>query len=91
MNSTDILGYTAAALGTSLMIPQIVRIIRTKHAGDVSIVMLIVYVVQCALWAWYSWLIGAMPMIVCNVVAFAIGIVLLFLKKKYTPRTPNAF
>ena len=86
MNGVDILGYIAALLGTSLMLPQVVRIIRTKHADDLSLVMTIVYVVQCGLWAVYGWLLQAMPMFLCNVVAIGIGMLMLTLKIKYTPR-----
>ncbi|MFA6437391.1 MAG: SemiSWEET family transporter [Candidatus Paceibacterota bacterium] len=81
---TQIIGYVATAIGTSLMLPQVVKFIRTKKADDVSFAMLVLYFLNCLLWAIYGILIGAIPVILCNVIAFIISIVQIALKLKYT-------
>jgi MtN3 and saliva related transmembrane protein len=83
MSPTDIVGYAATVVGTFLMIPQVVRAIRTKHMGDVSGMMIGVYILNCVLWDIYGILIGAIPMILCNSIALVIGIVQAVLKRRY--------
>ena len=69
---TDLIGYIAAALGTLVMLPQVVKTIRSKSAHDVSAVMLGTYLVQCVLWGIYGSLIHAIPLVACNVTAFCL-------------------
>ncbi len=80
---TEIIGYSAAAVGSSLMLPQVVRTIKIKKAGDVSLAMLICYVINCSLWLVYGVLIYSWPVIVCNIIALAISVLQLILKFKY--------
>jgi MtN3 and saliva related transmembrane protein len=67
---TDFIGYVAAALGTFVMLPQVVKTLRTRSAEDVSGVMLGVYLIQCILWGVYGVRKDAVPLIACNVAAF---------------------
>lgn len=80
---TETIGYLAATIGTLLMLPQVVKAIRTKHMRDVSGLMIFAYIVNCVLWDAYGILIGAIPMILCNTVALGIGLFQAYLKKKY--------
>ncbi|UPA22167.1 hypothetical protein K8942_03840 [Candidatus Peribacteria bacterium] len=80
---TEVIGYMAALVGTFLMAPQLVRAMRTKHMGDVSVVMLWAYLVNCTLWSVYGTLLGALPMMICNYTAIVIAIWQLVLKRKY--------
>lgn len=80
---TNVIGYLAAIVGTFLMMPQVIRAIRTKHMKDVSMGMLVAYIVNCALWDMYGILLGAMPMILCNSIALVIGVWQVVLKRKY--------
>lgn len=84
MMLTDVVGYSATLIGTFLMIPQVVRAIRTKHMDDVSAFMAGMYIVNCALWGWYGYLLHSTPMILCNSIALGIGVVQAGLKWKYT-------
>lgn len=79
---TQVIGYTAAVIGTSLMLPQVVKTIRTKKVDDVSFVMLVLYFLNCVLWLTYGSLIRAWPVIVCNFIALIISIIQLVLKWK---------
>ncbi len=86
MDLTDIIGYLAALIGTFLMVPQVVNSLRTKSVGDISGAMLAAYLVQCALWAVYGLRMHAMPIILCNTIAFCIGVVQVVLKIKYSKK-----
>jgi uncharacterized protein with PQ loop repeat len=43
---TNVIGYAAATVGTFLMIPQVIKAIRTKHMRDVSMWMIVAYIVN---------------------------------------------
>lgn len=79
----DLLGYMAAILGTCTMVPQVIKSMRTKSVNDISNVMLAIYVLGCVLWTTYGYLIHSFPIIICNVVAFGVGIFQVYLKAKY--------
>lgn len=83
MNITDIIGYAAAVIGTSLMLPQVIKSLKTKSVKDLSYLTLILYFFNCLLWGIYGFLIMAIPIIICNSIALAISIFQLGLKVKY--------
>ncbi|MFC1616376.1 SemiSWEET family sugar transporter [Patescibacteria group bacterium] len=81
---TEIIGYSAAVIGTSLMLPQVFKSLKSKSVQDLSYLMLILYFLNCLLWASYGFLIYAIPVIICNLLALAISIFQLGLKVKYS-------
>jgi len=80
---TNIVGFTAAIVGTSLMLPQIIKSIKTKSVKDISFIMLWLYFFNCVLWAIYGALIVSWPVIICNTIAFLISTRQLSLKFIY--------
>ena len=80
---TEIIGYLAAIIGTSLMLPQVIKSLRTKKVDDISFVMLIFYFLNCFLWLTYGILISSTPLIVGNLIAFVISIIQIMIKLKY--------
>lgn len=77
---TDIIGYAAATAGTILMLPQVYKSFRTRRVDDISMAMVIVYIVNCSLWEVYGWLLDSMPIILCNLIALIIAFIQLCLK-----------
>lgn len=84
LSFVNIVGYTAAVVGVTIMLPQVIKSLRTKSVEDVSFLMLIIFLVNCALWAIYGSLIFSFPVIICNIIAFVIISTQLILKIKYT-------
>jgi len=82
----EIIGFTAAVVGTSLMLPQVIKTIKTKKVDDISFGMLLLYFFNCLLWLIYGALIRAWPVIICNFLALLISIFQLILKWKYSSR-----
>lgn len=80
---TNVVGYAATVIGTCLMLPQVIKMAQTKRVDDVSIAMTIAYLLNCALWGIYGVLLGTLPLILCNSIAFVIGLVQFYLKIKY--------
>jgi len=83
MNLINIIGYIAAFFGTILMIPQLYKSLKTKQVKDISYTMLIIYLINCSLWEVYGLLIKSGPIIVCNIIAFSLGLSQLIIKYKY--------
>ncbi len=81
---TEIIGFSAAIVGTSLMLPQVIKCIKTRKVDDISLGMLLLYFFNCLLWLIYGTLIIAWPVIICNFLALIISIVQLALKLKYS-------
>jgi MtN3 and saliva related transmembrane protein len=78
-----IIGYLATIVGTSIMLPQIYKSIKTKSVSDVSWGMLVLYFLNCLLWLIYGILILASPLMITNGIALAISILQIVLKIKY--------
>ena len=83
---TLIIGYAATIVGTSLMLPQVIKTLKTKHVDDISFAMLIFYFLNCALWLAYGLLISSIPLILTNFIAMIISIVQIMLKVRYTKK-----
>jgi MtN3 and saliva related transmembrane protein len=83
MTFADLVGYAATVVGTSVMVPQVVRILKTKKTNDLSLAMTSFYVANCVLWLTYGWLLKATPVMVANGIGLAIGIFQLALKMRY--------
>jgi MtN3 and saliva related transmembrane protein len=66
----EILGLIAGAFGTLASVPQAIKIIRTRSAEDVSLMMFLLAMTGCVLWGIYGWLKGAGSIIFWNGVAF---------------------
>lgn len=79
----DIIGYMAAVFTAGTMLPQIIKSIRTKHVRDISIHMLLMYIINASLWITYALTIGATPLLFADFFALCAGLTQLALKLKY--------
>jgi MtN3 and saliva related transmembrane protein len=77
---TTLIGYVAAAVGTVLMLPQVIRSWRTRQVNDVSLGMVWLYVANCALWLAYGVMADLRPVWLANAFALVISLVQLGLK-----------
>ena len=78
-----IVGYVAMIVGTCVMLPQIVKSLRTKRVEDLSLVMIWLYFFNCLLWFTYGILIRAPPVIIANGIGLVISSAQVFLRLKY--------
>ncbi len=77
------LGYIAAALTTISFVPQVIKAHKTRHTGDLSLVMYSLFTLGVFLWMVYGILIGAAPVILANAITFALSGYILYLKVKH--------
>ena len=80
----NIVGVSATVVGTSIMLPQIYKSLRTKKVSDVSWGMLVLYSLNCLLWLVYGVFISALPLVATNGIALCISVLQIVLKVKYS-------
>ena len=78
-----LIGLAAAVLTTFSLVPQIVKIIRTKGTKDISLLMYVVITIGFFLWLVYGVLRKDPAIIFANVIALVLGLFVLLLKIKY--------
>jgi MtN3 and saliva related transmembrane protein len=69
----DMLGYAAAICTTAAFVPQVVRVWRRRSADDISLAMYVLFMAGVALWAVYGVRVGALPVVIANVITFALA------------------
>ena len=78
------IGFTAGFLMAITMVPQIIKSLKTKKVEDISLLMLIIYVISAFLWMIYGILIKSLPVAITDGFAFCVSSTQLFIKVKYT-------
>ncbi len=83
-----ILGLFAGACTTLSFLPQVIRTLRTRHAGDLSAAWLLIFSVGTAAWLIYGLLSPDFAVAAANGVTFAL--VLTLVVAKFTTTPPEA-
>lgn len=86
MDTTTILGYAAGAVTTTSLVPQVMKIWKTKSARDVSLGMFLIFSIGISLWIVYGFFLHSMPIIIANAVSLLLGFIVLGLKLKFNGR-----
>ena len=76
-------GTVAGFLSVVAFVPQAWRIIRRKSAADVSLAMYLTLIAASALWMYYAWTLGSMPLFITNLVIGAIAVLIALLKVRH--------
>ena len=85
MDTVGILaGTVAGILSVVAFIPQAWRIVRRKSAADVSLAMYVTLIAASALWMFYAWMLGSMPLFFTNLVIGAIAVLIALLKIRHS-------
>jgi MtN3 and saliva related transmembrane protein len=77
------LGLLAGTLTTIAFIPQLQQTWKTRSAQDVSLGMLLTFITGVALWLTYGLLLGALPIILANLITLVLTLGILGLKLYY--------
>ncbi len=75
-----LLGITAGFLTTISFVPQVIKTWRTRSTRDISAGMFLTFCSGIFLWVLYGFVIGSLPIIVTNIVTFALALIILVLK-----------
>ena len=77
------IGTVAGTLTTAAYLPQVVKVWRSRSAGDISLQMYILMVTGSALWVSYGVMLADWPLIVANTVSLLFTATILTFKLRY--------
>ena len=80
MTFIDALGFAAATLTSASFVPQAWLTFRTRDVSGISLAMYSVFTLGIALWLVYGLYIEAWPIMIANVVTFALAAAILVMK-----------
>ena len=82
-NHIDLFGVFAALLTTIAFLPQLYKTWKTKSADDVSLTMLILFIIGLICWIIYGLNINSIPILIANIITFIFNFSILILKITY--------
>ena len=82
-NYIDLFGFFAALLTTIAFLPQLYKTWNTKSADDVSLLMLVLFIIGLFCWIIYGLKIHSIPILVANIITFIFNFSILVLKLSY--------
>ena len=77
LNQPEFYGYIAAILTTVAFLPQLIKTYKTKSAEDVSIVMLLMFILGLIFWIVYGIKSKALPVVIANFITLFLQILFL--------------
>jgi MtN3 and saliva related transmembrane protein len=83
MSIVTLIGLAAATLTTMSLIPQAVKVIKTRHTKDLSLAMYSGFTIGIALWLVYGVMVNDIPIIAANAISIIFAATILFMKLKY--------
>jgi MtN3 and saliva related transmembrane protein len=83
MDAANLLGLLAGTLTTAAFLPQVIKTWRSRSAGDISLVMFALFSLGVLLWIVYGFTVGAVPVIVANVITLLLSLTILLFKIRY--------
>ena len=83
MTSSDLVGFTAAALTTCSFVPQAWLTFRSRDVKGISLGMYSIFAAGVALWLAYGLLLRAWPIVAANAVTLALALAILVMKLRY--------
>jgi len=83
MNWITAIGLVAAALTTVSFLPQVIKILKTKHTKDISLLMYVSFITGIILWLVYGISLKELPIIIGNGITFILAVIVLILKIRY--------
>jgi MtN3 and saliva related transmembrane protein len=92
MSTDDAVGLVAGTLTTISFVPQVIRIVRLRHADDLSWWMFSIFSIGSALWLTYGIRLAALPVILANAVTLGLALLIMVLKWHYdrARKSPHA-
>lgn len=80
MESGEIFGHVGALLSSATFVPQVYKTWKSKSAGDLSLVMLIIVLVSTLVWLVYAFTFMLWPVILANSFVCVLSIMLIYFK-----------
>lgn len=78
-----VIGTVAGTLTTAAYLPQVIKVWRSRSAGDISLQMYILMVTGSVLWVTYGLMLMAWPVILANAVSLLFTAIILTFKLRH--------
>jgi MtN3 and saliva related transmembrane protein len=82
-SQAGIIGIVAGICTSISLLPQLVKLIRTKKADDISLFYLIILFIGLGFWIWYGVLRSDLPIIVTNSFSILVNGIIIVLGIRY--------
>lgn len=82
----ELLGMAAGVISTFASAPQLIKIIRTKSAQDVSLAMFVMALMGTIMWGAYGWFKEAPSIVFWNGVGFLLFLAIIALKVRHSKK-----
>ncbi len=86
LQTPDTFGFIAAILTTIAFLPQLIKTYKTKSAEDVSMVMLLMFIIGVFFWIIYGWKSHSFPVLIANIITFVLNLLILFGKVYFSEK-----
>jgi MtN3 and saliva related transmembrane protein len=83
MNTVTFVGILASILIAIYLLPQLVKLIREKNAGNISMLMLLILIAGQVLWIWYGILKKDWIIISSNIFSALVNLLIIFFSLRY--------
>lgn len=79
----QVVGIVAGIFTSTSLMPQLIKMFKTKKAEEISLIMLITLILGIGLWIYYGILRKDIPIIITNGFSFLLNITIIVLRLKY--------
>lgn len=79
----DIMGFVATFLTTGSLLPQVIKVFKTKNATDISLNMYVMYFIGILFWIAYAFSLNSIPIHISNFFGFVFSLSMIIMKIKY--------
>jgi MtN3 and saliva related transmembrane protein len=83
MDTITIVGLIAATFTTVALLPQLIKVWKTRSTKDISTGMFTLFCVGVFLWFVYGFYLNDIPIVLANSLAFIQALIILLFKAKY--------
>jgi len=78
------IGIGAGILTSVSMLPQLIKTVKERKAGELSLLMILALITGISGWIWYGILRQDLPIIITNCFSLFLNLILLFFRIKYS-------
>lgn len=75
----EIAGFVAGILTTSAFLPQLIKIIKSRHTKDLSILTYVIFCSGIVIWIFYGIALKSLPIIIFNVITLLLNLIIIAL------------
>lgn len=80
IKNIEILGFTAAMLGTFSLVPQVIKTWKSHSVAGISLIMYIIISIDSILWLIYGTVLSLVPLIVQGSITFSCAFTMIIMK-----------